>query len=94
MSVAPLEISLSEPSLVVVPWTDDVVDSVGFDARSQYVELFWLNVLGPPMAQYDTEALYDRESEEPTCSAAVRGRRSPTPGGHLRPHLARSLERR
>jgi hypothetical protein len=47
MSVAPLEIPLSEPALVVVPWTDEVVDSVGFDPRSQYVELFWLNVLGP-----------------------------------------------
>ena len=44
---AALEIPLSEPSLVVVPWTDDVVDPVGFDPRSQYVELFWLNVLGP-----------------------------------------------
>jgi hypothetical protein len=47
MSLAPLEIPLSEPSLVVVPWIDDVVDPVGFDPRSQYVELFWLNVLGP-----------------------------------------------
>ena len=32
---------------MVVPWHDPVVDSVGFDVRSQYVELFWLNVLGP-----------------------------------------------
>src|SRR5688572_14198668 len=47
MSVAPLEVPLTEPVLVVVPWTDDVVDPVGFDTRSQYVELFWLNVLGP-----------------------------------------------
>lgn len=47
MSVTPLEIPLSEPSMVVVPWIDEVVDPVGFDPRSQYVELFWLNVLGP-----------------------------------------------
>jgi hypothetical protein len=46
MSVA-VEIPHAEPTLVVVPWTDEVVDPVGFDPRSQYVELFWLNVLGP-----------------------------------------------
>ena len=53
MSVAALEIPLSEPSLVVVPWNDDVVDPVGFDPRSQYVELFWLNVLGPTATWLD-----------------------------------------
>mgnify|MGYP000264014853 CR=1 FL=1 len=37
----------TEPTLMVVPWHDPVVDSVGFDVRSSYVELFWLNVLGP-----------------------------------------------
>lgn len=34
-------------TVMVVPWLDPVVDAVGFDVRSQYVELFWLNVLGP-----------------------------------------------
>lgn len=37
----------AEPTLVVIPWNDPVVDSIGHDARSTYVELFWLNVLGP-----------------------------------------------
>lgn len=37
----------TEPTLMVVPWHDPVVDAVGFDARSTYVELFWLNILGP-----------------------------------------------
>ncbi len=37
----------TEATLMVVPWHDPVVDSVGFDVRSLYVELFWLNVLGP-----------------------------------------------
>ncbi|MFM7685810.1 MAG: hypothetical protein ACKPDI_07795 [Actinomycetota bacterium] len=37
----------TEPTLVVLPWHDPVVDSIGHDARSTYVELFWLNVLGP-----------------------------------------------
>lgn len=47
MATAQLDISVTEPFLMVVPWHDPVVDSVGFDVRSQYVELFWLNVLGP-----------------------------------------------
>jgi hypothetical protein len=42
-----LEIPVTEPTLMIVPWHDPVVDAVGFDARSGYVELFWLNVLGP-----------------------------------------------
>lgn len=37
----------TEPTLMVVPWHDPVVDTVGHDVRSLYVELFWLNVLGP-----------------------------------------------
>jgi hypothetical protein len=37
----------SEPTLMVVPWHDPVVDHVGFDVRSSYVETFWLNILGP-----------------------------------------------
>ncbi len=32
---------------MVVPWIDPVVDAIGHDVRSLYVELFWLNVLGP-----------------------------------------------
>jgi hypothetical protein len=31
----------------VVAWVDPVVDALGFDARSDYVELFWLGVIGP-----------------------------------------------
>lgn len=33
--------------LLVVPWPDPVVDALGFDPRSAYVERFWLPVLGP-----------------------------------------------
>jgi hypothetical protein len=39
--------ALDEPTLVVVPWHDDVVDPIGYDPRSPYVEMFWLNILGP-----------------------------------------------
>ena len=33
--------------LRVVPLTDPVIDNLGFDPRSPYVEHFWLGVLGP-----------------------------------------------
>ncbi|HEX6392474.1 MAG TPA: hypothetical protein VFZ97_03470 [Acidimicrobiales bacterium] len=33
--------------LRVEPWVDDVIDKVGFDPRSQYVERFWLSIIGP-----------------------------------------------
>jgi hypothetical protein len=37
-----------EPAaLTVRPWSDTVIDRVGHDARSSYVEQFWLGVLGP-----------------------------------------------
>ena len=31
----------------VIAWPDTVIDSLGYDPRSLYVELFWLSVLGP-----------------------------------------------
>ena len=31
----------------VVPWRDATVESLGFPVRSEYVEWFWLPVLGP-----------------------------------------------
>jgi hypothetical protein len=34
-------------SLRVKPWLDPVIDRVGHDPRSAYVEQFWLGVLGP-----------------------------------------------
>jgi hypothetical protein len=34
-------------SLIVLPWPDPVVEAVGHDPRSPYVEHFWLGVLGP-----------------------------------------------
>jgi hypothetical protein len=34
-------------SITVDAWTDPLVDAMGFDARSDYVERFWLPVLGP-----------------------------------------------
>src|SRR5947209_18211134 len=34
-------------TLIVLPWPDPLVDAVGHDPRSPYVEQFWLGVLGP-----------------------------------------------
>ncbi|MBI5087319.1 MAG: hypothetical protein HZB15_00170 [Actinobacteria bacterium] len=47
MSFPPFELALNEPSIVVVPWYDEVVDPIGYDPRSTYAETFWLNVFGP-----------------------------------------------
>lgn len=35
------------PEIRVEPWCDPVVDSLGHDPRSAYVETFWLSILGP-----------------------------------------------
>lgn len=35
------------PSLEVRAWTDTVVEELGHEPRSEYVELFWLPLLGP-----------------------------------------------
>jgi hypothetical protein len=41
------ETLLRTPSLAVEPWPDPVIDEVGHDPRSPYVERFWLAILGP-----------------------------------------------
>jgi len=44
-----LSAHLAEPptTLVVRPWIDPVVDTVGYDPRSVYAENFWLGIIGP-----------------------------------------------
>ncbi len=44
MSVPP---TFPVPHLAVRVWPDPVIDTVGHDVRSPYVERFWLGVLGP-----------------------------------------------
>jgi hypothetical protein len=34
-------------TLMIVPWTDALVDTLGYDPRSLYAETFWLPTLGP-----------------------------------------------
>jgi hypothetical protein len=38
---------LTVDTLHIRPWPDPVIDAVGHDPRSTYVERFWLGVLGP-----------------------------------------------
>jgi hypothetical protein len=40
-------LSLPTDTLHIRPWPDPVIDAVGLDPRSPYVERFWLGVLGP-----------------------------------------------
>lgn len=40
-------LDLPTESLTIVPWPDPVIDRVGHDPRSAYVERFWLGILGP-----------------------------------------------
>jgi hypothetical protein len=53
------------PTLVrITPWPDPVLDALGHDARSWYVETFWLPTLGPT-ALLLLRHLADRFEEEP-----------------------------
>jgi len=45
--VRPLVLAPEVESIHVEPWPDPVIDTLGYDPRSWYVERFWLGVLGP-----------------------------------------------
>lgn len=47
MSLPPLDLALPTDHLHITPLSDPVVDLLGHDLRSTYVERFWLPVLGP-----------------------------------------------
>src|SRR5215210_5165638 len=38
---------MASTCLAIRPWPDPVIDRVGHDPRSPYVEHFWLSILGP-----------------------------------------------
>src|SRR6266567_9132358 len=40
-------LTFSSENLSIRPWPDEVIDSLGFDPRSEYVETYWLGILGP-----------------------------------------------
>lgn len=45
--MSPLSLSPPVTTLRIVPWTDPVINALGHDPRSHYVETFWLGILGP-----------------------------------------------
>jgi hypothetical protein len=40
-------VSPTATQLSIAPWPDPVIDRIGHDPRSPYVERFWLSILGP-----------------------------------------------
>ena len=47
MTLAPAPAIPATGTLRVVPWPDPIIDQLGFDPRSSYVETYWLGTLGP-----------------------------------------------
>ena len=47
MSQALLSVPAGTTALTITPWPDTVIDTVGLDPRSDYVERYWLGILGP-----------------------------------------------
>ncbi len=45
--MSPAAPTLPADRLTIRPWPDPVIDSLGHDPRSAYVERFWLGILGP-----------------------------------------------
>ena len=39
--------ALAGETLSIRPWADELIDALGHDPRSEYVERFWLGTLGP-----------------------------------------------
>jgi hypothetical protein len=64
--------------LRVRPWSDPVIDQIGHDPRSPYVERFWLGILGPSVTWF-LRHVVDRFDDAPdgfdldlaTCAAAI-----------------------
>jgi hypothetical protein len=76
-------------TLHIEPWTDPVIDTLGYDPRSWYVEQFWLSVIGPTstwllrriVARFDAEPDgFDLDLDETARSLGLggsEGRHSP-----------------
>ena len=61
---APPADAASSAIVTIRPWVDALVDDVGFDPRSRYVETCWLGVLGPT-ATWLLRRLVDGLDQEP-----------------------------
>jgi len=71
------------PTLHIVPWPDPVIDTLGHDPRSWYVEQFWLGIIGPTStwllrrmgARFDTDPDgYDLNLDDTARSLGLGGR--------------------
>ena len=91
-----LVLATSLKQLRVTPWSDPIIDRLGHDPRSLYVEKFWLGVLGPTtiLLLRHCAALFEESPEgfdldfKATASALGLGRKV----GRAGP-LTRSFER-
>lgn len=85
--------------LLVRPWPDPVLEQVGYDPRSPYVERFWLGTLGPS-ATWLVRHVADRFDVAPgefvldfeACAAAIGLGRGWSRSGALPRTLARCCE--
>lgn len=85
--------------LLVRPWVDPVLEQVGYDPRSPYVERFWLGTLGPS-ATWFVRYVADRFDRTPdefvldfeSCAASIGLGRSGSRAGTLPKTLGRCCE--
>ena len=47
LAESPSGSTVQQPTLHVLRWHDSLIDRLGHDSRSRYVERFWLGILGP-----------------------------------------------
>jgi len=59
----PAILSAPAETLTIRPWPDKVIDTLGHDPRSAYVETFWLGVLGPSTTWLLRRLVSDLERE-------------------------------
>jgi hypothetical protein len=67
--------AVERPCLRVEPWLDDLIDEVGHDPRSEYVETFWLLVpgqLSPQSPRLSASGCTQRSRQMSRTRGAVR----------------------
>jgi hypothetical protein len=93
------DIPSDTPTLFIAPWSDPVVDQVGHDPRTVYVERFWLGILGPS-ATWLLRLLADRLDAAPDgfeldladCASALGLGRRPGANGTFARTIARCCQ--
>ncbi len=56
---------VTHPSFHIRPWSDPVIDQLGYDVRHLYVETYWLPIIGPS-AVFAARRLADWLDSNPT----------------------------